>query len=478
MPRARPAQQVRRIIIGAMPTRRFALALVLILGCLGPGPVAGGQDRPDVDPRIERLVNEISEERLRTLLTRLVSFGTRNTLSDTSSSVRGIGAARQWIVDELRRSSPRLIVSFDTFLLPAQGRLTRTTDLRNVLAVLPGRTPRRVYVSAHYDSLNTGQQGNPPHRRASTDPPEADPQLGPQFNHEADAPGADDNGSGTALTMELARIFAESGIEFDATLVFALWAGEEQGIFGSTAHARKLEEAKVVVDAVLNNDIVGNVRGGNGVVNATSVRVYSDGPEDSASRSLARYIARTAAVYVPAQRVRTLAREDRFNRGDHTSFTRSGFPAVVFREAAEDLGRQHSQADTLDGVDVAYLSRNVRVNAAAAAALALAPPGPVLNGARGQRLLSREPSGYDASLRWQAVPGAVGYRVYWREAWNLDWQHQQSVGNVTHFVLPGVSIDDHVFGVAAIGAGGGESLVSSYRPAALTLPPLKAMDSR
>jgi hypothetical protein len=449
-----------------------------VLVCAWLSPAANGQSRPDVDPRVEKLLNDISEDRLRTLLTRLVSFGTRNTLSDTSSPTRGIGAAREWILDELKRSSPRLQVSFDSFVLPPQGRLTRQADVRNVIAVLPGRSGRRIYVSGHYDSQNAGPQESLI-TRPSTAPALSDPQLDPAFDHNRDAPGANDNGSGTVLTMELARVFAQSEIDFEATLVFALWAGEEQGILGSTAHARKIEESKVIVDAMLNNDIVGNARGGNGVVNATAVRVYSDGPEDSAGRNLARYIGRTAATYVPGQRVRLLAREDRFNRGsDHTSFTRSGFPAVVFREAAEDLSRQHSPADTVDGVDIAYLARNARINAAATASLALSPPAPTVSGDRGQRLLSRDPSGYDASLRWQPAPGAVSYRVYWREAWTLDWQNTQNVGNVTHFVLPGLSIDDYVFGVAAIGPSGAESLVSTYRPAAVTVPPLKPSGSQ
>ena len=207
-----------------MPIRRtlvFALALVSVW--MGANPE--GQSRPDIDPRIEKLLNDISEERLKTLLTRLVGFGTRSTLSDTSSTTRGIGAARQWIFEELRRSSPRLEVSFDTHVLAAQMQLTRKTELRNVLAVLPGRSARRIYISAHYDSLNFGRQGTAAYLRASIEPPLPDPRLDAAFDHDIDAPGANDNGSGTVLTMELARVFAASGLDFDATLVFALWAG-------------------------------------------------------------------------------------------------------------------------------------------------------------------------------------------------------------------------------------------------------------
>ena len=244
--------------------------------------------------------------------------------------------------------------------------------------------------------------------------------------------------------------------------------GEEQGLIGSSAHAERLAREHVTVEALFNNDIVGNSRGGNGVVDTASVKVYSLGPEDSMSRSLARYIARSAAVYVPSHRIRLMAMEDRFRRGsDHSSFTRRGFPAVVFREANENFARQHSVADTLDGVDFAYLGQNARVNAAGAASLALAPPAPDVAGPNGVPRLARGASGYDAELQWKASPGAVAYRVYWRSGWSLDWEHTQTVGNVTRFVLPNVSIDDYVFGVAALGADGHESLIRAVpgRPA-------------
>ena len=158
-----------------------------------------------------------------------------------------------------------------------------------------------------------------------------------------------------------------------------------------------------------------------------------------------------------------MAREDRFGRGsDQSSFTQQGYPAVVFREANENFDRQHSPRDTLDGVDFGYLAQNARVNAAAVASLALAPAAPVVVSERGAARIARDPSGYDAALRWAASPGATGYRVYWRETWRHDWQHTRTVGTVTEVVLPGVSIDDWVFGVAAIGPGGHESLVSAY----------------
>lgn len=418
---------------------------------------------PDADPRISSLLATVSEARLKTLVETLAGFHTRNTLSDTTSPTRGIGAARQWIVDELKRSSPKLQVSFDTYKLAKQGRITREVELRNVIAILPGRSPRRIYVSAHYDTVNIGDGGQIGANTRTPGQTAPDAQQRADFDHNAEAPGANDNGSGTALTMELARVIAASGIEFDATIVFALWAGEEQGLIGAHAHADRLNQDKAIVDADFNNDIVGNSRGGNGVIDAESVRVYSEGPEDSASRSLARYIARIAALYVPGHRVRLMARQDRVSRGsDNAAFNQRGFPAVVFRESNENFGMQHNANDTVDGVDVAYLTRNARVNLAAAVSLALAPPAPKVTNERNQPSIGRQPSGYDANLRWTVSPGAVAYRIYWRDAWTPDWQHSQRIGNVTEFVLPNVSIDDYVFGVAAVSADGHESLVSAY----------------
>jgi hypothetical protein len=420
-------------------------------------PLAQDAPRPDLDPRIEKLVASISEERLRQLDGKLTSFGTRHTLSDQTSTTRGIGAARQWIFDEMRRSSSKLVVSFDTYKIAPQERIPRDVELRNVMAVLPGRTPRRIYVTGHYDTV--AYPGGQELRNRS----EPGVVLPPPFDPDQPAPGANDDGSGTALTMELARVFAESGIDFDATLVFMCWAGEEQNSYGARVHAQKISAEGVVVEANFNNDIVGNPSGGNGVVDAGSVRVYSEGPEDSTSRSLARYVERIAAVYVPSHRIRLMSRHDRFNRGsDHSAFNQRGYPAIVFRESNENWARQHSVTDTVDGVDFRYLAQNARVNAAGVASLALAPPAPKVTSERGLAMLGRQPTGYDANLRWHAAPGAVAYKIYWREAWTNDWRFHQTIGNVTQYVLRNVSTDDFVFGVAALGAGGQESLVSAY----------------
>ena len=459
--------------------RMFAAAAALVAGVLyAPGtvsaqaPVAG-----DIDPRILKLVSSVSEERLTHLLEKLVSFGTRNTMSDQTSATRGIGAARQWIFDELTRTSPRLQVSFDTHMLTASGRITRDVELRNVVAILPGKTSRRIYVSGHYDSLNlgaggqaglntgAGRQGGAAGQAGgqSAGQPAGQPAARPPVDPNVDAPGANDDGSGTVLSMELARIFAESGIEFDATLVFMTVAGEEQGLRGSGAHAQRAKEQNIPVQALFNNDIVGGSTGGDGIVDGATIRLYSEGPEDSPSRSLAQFTRRIAARYVPSHRVRLMARRDRFSRGgDHSAFNAAGFAAVGFRESRENYSKQHNANDTLDGVSFAYLAQNARVNAAAMATLALAPPPPVVTTERGAPMLDRRPSGYDARLRWTASPGATGYRIFWRDAWAPDWQHEISVGNVTEFVLPHANIDDFVFGVAAVGPGGHESSISAY----------------
>ena len=453
--------------------RALLLGFLLSLLALGGARVSGARpsqsatvvahDARTLDPRIVRIIDAVSTDRLRTLVEKLQSFDTRNTLSATASPVRGIGAARQWIHDEMRRSSARLQVSFDTYRVAKQGRIVREAELRNVIAVLPGRSARRIYVSGHYDSL-----AREPGKQASAGQAQAGPSTADvPFDWNAVdhfAPGANDDGSGTALTMELARVFGESGADFDATLAFVTFAGEEQGLIGAHLHAQRAREQALAIDAVFNNDIVGNVTAGNGITDASSVRVFSEGPEDSASRQLARYIRRVAARYMPSHSVRLIARHDRFGRGgDHSAFNQRGYAGVRFTEARENYARQHTVADTADGVSFPYLAANARVNAAAVAALAFAPPAPsVVNSKDSRPMLTRQSSGYDANLKWTPSPGAIAYRIVWRAAWTPDWEHEMIVGNATEAVLRDVSIDDFVFGVAAIGTDGHESVVSAY----------------
>jgi peptidase M28-like protein len=460
-------------VVRLKPDTTLVLAILVVVSgfsrTASAQPTAG-----DLDPRIVALVASVSEEHLGATLKKLESFETRSSLSSTDSQTRGIGAARQWILDEMKSFSPKLQVSFDTYQVPKQGRITRDVELRNVMAILPGRNPRRIYISGHYDTVaRPGGQGAtnagggaPPAPSAveGRDPDAAGPApADPNAPLDNPAPGVNDDGSGTALTIELARAFSQSGIDFDATLVFMCHVAEEQGLVGARLHAQKAVAEKIPIEAVLNNDIVGGDRGGSGIIDGATIRVYAEGPEDSPSRELARFVQRWGARYVPSHKVRPMARPDRFGRGgDHSAYNQLGFTAVGFRESRENFTRQHDVRDTFEGISLPYLAQNARVNAAAAATLALAPPPPVVNSDRGQPMITRAPSGYDANLRWTAAPGAVAYRVFWREAWGPDWQHDVLVGNVTNLVLPNMQIDDYVFGVAAIDAGGHESFVSAY----------------
>ncbi len=460
-----------------------AVAAIVWTGLAFAG-TAAAQDGAagDLDPRIVKLVASISEERLGAILKKLESFETRSTLSSTNSPNRGVGAARSWILDEMKSYSPKLQVNFDSYQVPPQGRITRTVDLRNVMAVLPGRSPRRIYISGHYDTVaRPGGQGAS--NAAGSAPADPDTRLAPPADPNAPldnlAPGVNDDGSGTALTIELARVFSQSGIDFDATLVFMCHAGEEQGLVGARLHAQKAAAEKIPIEAILNNDIVGNDRGGNGIVDGATIRVYSEGPEDSPSRELARFVQRWGGRYVPSHKVRPMSRPDRFGRGgDHSAYNQLGFTAVGFRESRENFTRQHDVRDTYEGISLPYLAQNARVNAAAAATLALAPPPPAVLGERNQPLITRAPTGYDANLKWTASPGAVAYRVFWREAWGPDWQHDALVGDVTGVVLPNMQIDDYVFGVAAVDAHGHESFVSAYVPPPRTNTPIKTGGDR
>src|SRR5439155_15977710 len=314
----------------ALPRSLIVLSALAVLG--GASSMAAAQES-DLDPRIGKLVASISEERLGATLKTLESFETRSTLSSTGSAARGVGAAREWILQEMRGYSPKLQVSFDAYQVATQGRILRQVDLRNVIAILPGKSLRRVYVSGHYDTVARpggqgatnaspgahapGTAGGEPRDPDAPAPTPADPNT-PLDNL---APGVNDDGSGTALTIELARVFSQSGIDFDATLVFMCHAGEEQGLVGARLHAQKAVAEKIPIEAVFNNDIVGNDKGGNSIIDGASIRVYSEGPEDSPSRALARFIQRWGGRYVPSHRVRPMARPDRFGRGgDHSAY--------------------------------------------------------------------------------------------------------------------------------------------------------------
>ena len=420
------------------------IVIMLLVALLTTSPSSA--QGPVIDPLIVEVVSSVSPERLHEYLEALTGFQTRHSLSLSDRTDWGISPAREYILRTMQSFSDRLQVDFDCYQVEPQGRIAQEVELCNVVAVLPGRSNRRVYVSGHYDTVA---------RRIDSG----------QFDWtrwDNPAPGANDDGSGTVLTMEVARVMAQSGLQFDATLVFVGFVAEEEGLVGASLHSAKAEREGWVIDAVFNNDIVGNTEGGNGIADGRTVRVFSEDPMDSPSRQLARFIRRHAAVYMPGHEVRLIAREDRFGRGgDHTAFNRRGFAGVRFTESRENYSRQHEPEDTLGGVDFEYLAKNARVNAAGVATIALAPPAPNVM-EEGNPRLGRGESGYAASMSWEASRGASSYRVIWREAWTPEWQFGINVGNVTAYVLEDISIDDYVFGVMAIGPNGHESLVSSY----------------
>ncbi len=428
-----------------------AIALVAVLA----GSALGRQD-PSVplplrrpDRTIQNVVRAISEDRIAATLKKLESFETRNTMSDPNQPGRGVGAARQWIFDELKGYSPRLQVRFDTHLLPKEGRLWKEVEIRNVLAVLPGKSDpdRWILVAGHYDSLNLRL---PPGLR--DDPAKA---------AEAPAPGVTDNGSGTACAMECARVLSE--YEFDATLVFAAFAGEEQGLVGARALAQELKASDRALEGILNNDIIGSDRAGNGVMENRRILVFSEDPDDSPSRQLARFIKRAAELYYPEFGVDMVFRYDRFGRGgDHTPFNQAGYAGVRLTSPVEHYANQHSTADTFANTSVPYIAKVTRLNAAAAAALALAPRPPVT--APGPAGLGRG-SGYDAVLRWTypyPAQDLAGFMVVVRGTTAPDWEREIWAGNVGEFTMANTPIDQLAFGVKAVDRDGHESPATAY----------------
>ena len=428
------------------------------------------------NPQVEKIVSEVSEKNLTEILQKLESFGTRNILSTQDNPTRGIGASRKWIYEQFRSYSPKLEVSFDQYRLKKiegrASRVPRDVDLYNVVAVLPGTTNKeqRIVISGHYDSIvmsrPTGAQGAPAapgDASAGTPPPMRDPDL--------DAPGVTDDGSGTACVMELARVL--SHYEFEKTLVFIAFAGEEEGLLGSSLYAEKARAANQKIEAVLNNDIIGSDISGSGRTDNRRVSVFSEDPGDSPSRELARYIKDIGERYLPSMRVETIFRADRFGRGgDHTPFNQEGFSAVRLSSPEENFANQHTVTDTFANTSVPYITLVTKINGAAAASLAWAPKAPVTSEVterNGQKVttlfLTRGKSRYDAALKWkQENPEAdlAGYVVMYRSTTSAYWEHEVFVGKVTEYTLPDVSIDDLVFGVKAIDKDGNESLVSPY----------------
>ena len=400
-----------------------------------------------------------SQPQMKATVVTLVGFGTRHTLSTTTDPKRGIGAARDWAASRFRAIAAdcsgclrveRISRSF------TGARAPNGVVVEDVLGIQPGRDPNRVViVGGHIDSRVTNE-----------------------MNATSDAPGANDDASGVALVLEAARILSKR--HYDATIVYAIFSGEEQGLWGSTLLADTAKARGWQVSAMLNNDIIGNSIGQGGVREAKTVRVFSEGiravedlpqqmarradggEDDGPSRALAKAIDGIAGTIPGGLDVFVDRRPDRFGRGgDHEPFLKLGYPAVRFSVAAENWDRQHQDlrtengvvyGDTIEGIDFAYLAKVTAINMATIDRLASAPAAP--QGVSMSGALSR-----DTTVIWAAVPGAVGYRVRWRRDDRQDWTDKRDV-TALKIVLPQVPVDDHFVGVSALAADGSESLVS------------------
>lgn len=395
-----------------------------------------------IHPTVQKIVDEISPERVGATMRKLGSFGTRHVESPITSD------ARAWMAAEMRAYSPRLQVRSDGWTVKKMPRTTRPeTEVVNVLAVLPGKTDpaSQILLTAHYDTIAFA-------RGAGGVPPGSLPQ----------APGVADNASGVAAVMEMARVMSQ--YEFDKTLVFIAFDGEEQGLVGASLHAQRAAADKDLIEAVLNIDTIGSDLSGNGFRATHAVRVFSEEPADSPSRALARYVREVGERYVPSMRIDSIFRRDRFGRGgDHTAFHQRGFAAVRFTTPAEQLQFQHSPNDSFENSAPDYAARVTQVTAAAAASLALAPRPPIVRTANGGLTLTRGQSQYDAVARWRSEGSApAGYALLLRATTAPFWEKEIYVGQVTGYTLKNTSIDDIVIGVRAYSKDGVESLVSSY----------------
>jgi hypothetical protein len=431
--------------------RRTLCALtVLLLGATASDPPMAAS--PAYSP-IVTMVGTVDAGRLDASVRRLVAFGTRNDFSETASTHdRGVFAARDWIVgqftDIAASSGGRLTVRLDTYLQPKTPRTPRAVIESSVIATLRGTEPGRIYVmSSHYDDCN-----------------------GRCTDGAGTAPGADDNASSVAAVLEAARVMA--GSSFRGTIVFACFDGEELGLWGSAHFAHELAAHNAPVLAVLNNDIIGNSTGGDGISEPNVIRVFSEGipvkadrasvdlvgsENDSPSRELSRFVVETVPAYVPDFSVRQIFRADRFLRGgDQESFQDAGFAAVRFVEGHEDFIHQHQDVRMVEGVqygdlpqyiDPSYLQRATRANVAALATLALGAPPP----SNVQMLLDK--LGYTSTLRWNRVDGAASYEVVWRSTDAPQWEHARDVGDVDSATLP-VSKDDDILAVRSVDANG------------------------
>jgi hypothetical protein len=436
---------------------------------------ANSLPEPAPDPQIAAALAGVSSGQIEKDILTLAGFYTRQTLSADLPPIgdKGIAAAAKWIRDEFQAYSSQcgdcLEVRIDQFIQPAASRVLQPTTITNVYAVLRGTDPAnagRIYVvSGHYDSRNSDPND-------ATNP----------------APGANDDASGTAVSLECARVLSKH--RFPATIIFLTVAGEEQGLYGSAHFAKMSKAVGWDIEAVLNNDIVGGDRTpGETGQDPHIVRVFSEGiastasddevrrirslggENDGPSRQLARYIAQVAAQYLSAANFRAMlvSRHDRYLRGgDHISFNDQGFAAVRFTEYRENFNHQHQNVRTENGieygdlpkfVDYDYTANVARLNAATLASLASAPAPPA-----DVRLLTKQLQN-DSTLEWKPSPGglATGYEILWRDTTAPEWQHANAVGNVTRVTVP-VSKDNVIFAVRALDAQGHRSLAIVPQP--------------
>ena len=455
-----------------LPSRRFdrALFALLLPAALLPGNAAAQPEAepPGRDQRMYELVAAVSPTRIEADIRRLAGFGTRHTLSETESETRGIGAARRWIHAEFSRISEEcggcLEVSFQRYIQPGDpdSRVPTDTEIVNVLAALPGNgDPNRfIIMSGDIDS-----------------------RVSEVRNAADDSPGANDNASGMAGTIEAARVLSRFAGSFEATILFAGLSGEEQGLFGGRHLASVAVEEGWNIEGVLNNDMIGNIEGVDGVIENNTFRVFSEptpvteteeqrrarrstgGEVDGVSRQLARYVARMSDLYLPNLEAKLVYRLDRFGRGGHhRPFNDAGFPGVRIMETHENYRRQHQDlrtedgieyGDVVEGVNFEYAAKLTAVNVLTLAGLARAPAPPAEVAIGGAVRAS-------ASLEWAPVESGrlAGYRVYWRDTTAPQWADSRFVGKVTGYTFENLVIDNYLFGVASVGRDGNESVVS------------------
>ncbi|MFO8147211.1 MAG: M28 family metallopeptidase [Bacteroidota bacterium] len=416
------------------------------------------------DPRIYEIIENVSAERLENDIRTLAGFGTRNTFSDTVSNTRGIGAARRWIKSEFDQVSTKCNNCLDVFyqkdfVTPEDGnRIPKEAWIVNVVAIQKGtKYPNRyIIMSGDIDSRNSDT-----------------------MNFTDDAPGANDNASGMAGTIEAARVL--SNYKFENSIIYVGLSGEEQGLFGGKGLAEYAKKNNWEIIGILNNDMIGNIEGLDGVIDNRSFRIFSEpvppteteqernmrrfygGEVDGISRQLARYVLKTTETYMPEMNPMMIYRLDRFGRGGHhRPFNDLGFPGIRIMEAHENYNRQHQDlrtedgieyGDVVEGVNFDYAAKLTAVNAINLASLAWAPPAPK-NVKIGGIV---EPS---TKLQWDKIDGDIaGYKIYWRDTTAPQWQYSRFVGDVNEFTLEGIVIDNFYFGVASVGKNGHESVV-------------------